>query len=68
MGKVFHQLVILCGSGYLFFMVLRSLKSPVLAELVKLATVLGAGYYIICWCIMAFEKLNDKCNNWFKIF
>ncbi|WP_041274634.1 hypothetical protein [Desulforamulus reducens] len=68
MGEVFYQLIILLGCGYVFWMIVKCAGNKVIAELIKFATFIGAAFYVVSWVIAAFTTLNDKCNNWFKIF
>ena len=67
-GEVFYQLIITAGMSYAFSMILNVLQSKILAKLAQYTGIVGCSYLVIKWVMLAFQTLNDKCNNWFKIF
>lgn len=67
-GEVFYQLVITAGMSYTFKIILEVVQSKILAKLVVYGGVISCASLIIQWVLLVFQALNDKCNNWFKIF
>lgn len=68
MGEVFYQLVITAGMTYTFKIILEVVQSKILAKLVVYGGIISCAALVIKWVLLAFQTLNDKCNNWFKIF
>jgi hypothetical protein len=69
-GEVFYQLVITAGMTYSFSIILDVLQSKILAKLAKYTGIVLCASYVIKWVLLAFQVLNDKCDNWFifKVF
>lgn len=68
MGEVFYQLVITAGTSYTFKIILEVMQSKILAKLEQYTGIILCSYFVLKWVMIAFQTLNDKCNNWFKIF